>query len=169
MRCEPGVATVVIDMEIKNILQDWEFADDEEQWCEALADWFEANPPSLENARPMFEFFLRRARGAASESAVAEYVVVALARGASWAQVAEALDTSQAEARDRFPGADSAALAESARWAEYTSSLATSAAAESSEWTDLLASAASEAAAVYAELTAAASEMEAPLGAGVSG
>ena len=154
-------------MELKDILQDEELAADEERWCEALADWFEANPPSLENARPTFEFFLRCAHNAASEAETTEHVVVALARGASWAQVAEALGTSRAEARDRFPGADSAALAESARWAEYTSSLASAAAAESSEWADFLASAASEAAAMHADLARAASEMT-PLGAGVS-
>ena len=139
-------------MELKDILQNEELAADEERWCEALADWFEANPPSLENARPLFEFFLRRARIAASEAETAEQVVVARARGASWSQVAEALDTSEAQVQDRFPGVDAAALAESARWAEYTSSLAASAAAESSEWADLLASAAAEAAALHADM-----------------
>ena len=152
MRCVLGVGTLMIDMELKDILQDKELAADEERWCEALADWFESNPPSLKNERPVFEFFLRCARNAASEAETTEQVVVALARGAAWSQVAEALGTSEAEAQDRFPGADSAALVESARWAEYTSSLAARAAAESSEWADLLTSAASEAAALQAGL-----------------
>ena len=142
-------------MELKDILQDEVLGEDEERWCATLADWLEANPPSLGEAQPLFEFFLQCARDVASETATAECVAVALARGASWAQVAEALSTSEAEARARFPGADSAALAESARWAGHTSSLAASAAAESSEWADLLASVASEAETLHAEMSAA--------------
>lgn len=84
---------------LEEILQDG--SDDE------LADWCETYGPSRESEKPVYEFFLSMAAASADDqdTEIADFVRLALDRGATWAQVAEVLGMSVERAADRFADA----------------------------------------------------------------
>lgn len=72
--------------------------------AERLADWFEAEGPSPDNQVPVLDYYLElladtHASGIAKLAATVELV---RKHGASWEQIADALDMTASEAERRF-------------------------------------------------------------------